>query len=244
MRSEQGAMTTTGSMSAADIRARVLYQDGDVLVIDKPYGLPVHYGTKTTDHLELYLPYLTDGRPDAPRLAHRLDKDTAGCLVLARDAAAAARIGDLFLAGKVAKTYWAVVEGRPRGNVGTIDMPLLKVRIPGTSKVVVDLEGKPALTEWRLLGSNGRLSWLELHPRTGRMHQIRAHCAYSGMPLLGDPIYGAQMPAPTGLHLLARAVSFNFAGEKLVSAVAEPPPHMAQTLGTIADMSLSYTNPP
>ncbi|MDG5494421.1 RNA pseudouridine synthase [Niveispirillum sp. BGYR6] len=221
------------ALTAADMRARVLYRDDHVLVIDKPYGLPVHYGTKTTDHLELYLPHLTDDRDEPPRLAHRLDKDTAGCLVLARDAAAAARIGDLFLAGKVAKTYWAVVEGRPKGDTGSIDMPLLKVRIPGTSKVVVDLAGKPALTDWRLLASHGGLSWLELHPRTGRMHQIRAHCAYMGMPLLGDPIYGAQMPPQTGLHLLARAVQFNFSAEAPVSAVAEPPPHMAQTLAKI-----------
>jgi tRNA pseudouridine32 synthase/23S rRNA pseudouridine746 synthase len=232
-------MIAPASMTEADMRARVLYGDADVLVIDKPYGLPVHYGTKTTDHLERYLHHLSDGRSEAPRLAHRLDKDTAGCLVLARDAMAAARIGDLFLAGKVTKTYWAVVEGRPRGNAGTIDMPLLKVRIPGTSKVVVDLDGKPALTDWRLLGSNGRLSWLELHPRTGRMHQIRAHCAYSGMPLLGDPIYGALMPPQTSLHLLARAVEFTFAADRRVSAVAEPPQHMAQTLVTIADVSLS-----
>lgn len=239
MPSERSVMMATGSMTPADIRARVLYRDDDVLVIDKPYGLPVHYGTKTTDHLELYLPHLADDRPEPPRLAHRLDKDTAGCLVLARDAVAAARIGDLFLAGNVAKTYWAVVEGCPRNECGTIDMPLLKVRIPGTSKVVVDLLGKPALTDWRLLGSNGKLSWLELHPRTGRMHQIRAHCAYFGMPLLGDPIYGAQMPPSTGLHLLARAVSFPFAGEKLVTAVAEPPPHMAQTLAKMVDRPLS-----
>ncbi|MQP67781.1 RNA pseudouridine synthase [Niveispirillum sp. SYP-B3756] len=223
------------ALTAADMRARVLYRDDHVLVIDKPYGLPVHYGTKTTDHLELYLPHLTDEREEPPRLAHRLDKDTAGCLVLARDAAAAARIGDLFLAGKVAKTYWAVVEGRPKGDAGSIDMPLLKVRIPGTSKVVVDLAGKPALTDWRLLASDDRLSWLELHPRTGRMHQIRAHCAYMGMPLLGDPIYGAQMPPQTGLHLMARGVHFAFSAEIHVSAVAEPPPHMAQTLEKIVN---------
>lgn len=213
---------------------RVLHRDARVLVIDKPYGLPVHYGTKTIDHLERYLPQLADCGEEPPRLAHRLDKDTAGCLVLARDADAAARLGALFLAGRVAKTYWAVVEGRPRTTSGTIDLPLLKVRIPGSSKVVVDLAGKPAMTRWRLLASDGRLSWLELHPVTGRMHQIRAHCAYWGLPLLGDPIYGAQQPPPLPLHLLARRVVLPaLPGGVPVDATAPPPGAMARTLNQL-----------
>lgn len=220
--------------TADDIRGRVLYRDEDVLILDKPAGLPVHYGTKTTEHLEEYLPIVAFERPEPPRLAHRLDKDTAGCLVLARDAEAAARLGRLFLTGRVAKTYWAVVEGRPPAEAGRIDLPLLKVHIPGMSKVVVTPEGKPALTDWRVLGGDGRLTLIELNPRTGRMHQLRAHCAYSGFPILGDAIYGAELPPSAPLHLLARAVSFPWGPDGArAGATARPPPHMAATLAAI-----------
>lgn len=218
--------------TAEEIRARVLYRDDGVLILDKPPGLSVHYGTKTVEHLEQYLPWVAFGKPEPPRLAHRLDKDTAGCLVLARTAEAAAQLGRLFLRGAVAKTYWAVAQGRPPADIGTIDLPLMKVQIPGMSKVVVTPEGKPALTDWRVLAGDGRLTLLELTPRTGRMHQLRAHCAYSGFPILGDPIYGADLPAPVPLHLLARAVSFPWEGGH-AGATAEPPPHMAATIGTL-----------
>jgi len=216
--------------SAEEMRARVLYLGDDVMVLDKPYGLPVHFGTKTVEDLEQFLPHVQFGMPDPPRLVHRLDKDTSGCLVLARTAEAAGRLGHHFQRGAVDKTYWAVVIGRPPGDAGCIDMPLLKVTIPGCSKVVVTPEGKPALTDWRLLGTDGRLSLLELKPRTGRMHQLRAHCAYSGWPMLGDPIYGPERPPPVGLHLLARAVSVQDGppGTPPVAAQAEPPGHMAE----------------
>lgn len=215
-----------------EIRARVLVEAADLLVLDKPPGLPVHFGTKTTDDLDRYLPLLALGRQEPPKLAHRLDKDTAGCLVLARDAAAAARMGKLFLSGQVRKTYWAVVLGRPPADAGQIDLPLMKVHIPGCSKVVVDPSGKPALTDWRLLGTDGRLSLLELNPRTGRMHQLRAHLSVSAMPILGDPIYGAELPPAQPLHLLARAVAIPWPGAEggWVEATAEPPPHMAAAI--------------
>ncbi len=215
--------------TAEEMRARVLYRDDGVLILDKPPGLSVHYGTKTVEHLEQYLPWVAFDMPEPPRLAHRLDKDTAGCLVLARTAETAAQLGRLFLTGRVSKTYWAVVLGRPPGDAGQIDMPLLKVHIPGMSKVVVTPAGKPALTDWRVLAGDGRLTLLELTPRTGRMHQLRAHCAYSGFPILGDPIYGPELPPPVPLHLLARAVSFPWAGG-VATAEAAPPPHMAATI--------------
>lgn len=219
-------------LSVEEMQARVLYQDERVIILDKPYGLPVHFGTRTIDHLELYLPLIQGDRPAPPRLAHRLDKDTAGCLVLARDAEAAARLGAMFLDGRVRKTYWAVVLGGPRGGAGTIDLPLEKVWVPGGSKMIADMAGKPALTRWKLLGRAQGLSLLELYPRTGRMHQLRAHCAYMAMPILGDPIYGAERPSPVPLHLLAHTIRFpslDGAGTE-ISATARPPPHMAATL--------------
>lgn len=220
------------SYTAQEMRARVLYEDERVLIIDKPYGLPVHFGTKTTDHLELYLPLIQGDRPEPPRLAHRLDKDTAGCLVLARDAEAAARLGAMFLDGRVRKTYWAVVLGGPKTETGVIDLPLEKVWVPGGSKMVLDVAAKPALTRWKRLGAAQGLSLLELYPRTGRMHQLRAHCAYMAMPILGDRIYGAEMPPPAALHLLARSICFpslDGSGSE-ITATALPPPHMAATL--------------
>lgn len=223
--------------TAEQIRARVLHRDEAALILDKPPGLSVHYGTKTVEHLEQYLPWVAFDKPEPPRLAHRLDKDTSGCLVLARDAEAAARLGRLFLNGRVSKTYWAVVLGGPAAMTGQIDLPLMKVHIPGMSKVVVTPDGKPALTDWRVLGQGGGLALLELTPRTGRMHQLRAHCAYSGFPILGDPIYGPEQPPPVPLHLLARAVSFPWdcAGGR-AAAIADPPPHMAATLRTLEMM--------
>ncbi|MFM2043011.1 MAG: hypothetical protein RLY86_1587 [Pseudomonadota bacterium] len=218
--------------TAAAMRARILHSDDDLLILDKPPGLPVHYGTKVTDHLELYLPDLALPGGEVPRLVHRLDKDTSGCLVLARSAEVAARMATLFARGRVGKTYWAVVQGRPRGQAGQIDLPLMKVQIPGCSKVVVTPAGKPALTDWRLLGTDGRLSWLELHPRTGRMHQLRAHCAALAMPMLGDPIYGGEQPPPVPLHLHAREIRLPLgpADTAPLIAIAPPPAHMAALL--------------
>ncbi|OYQ33682.1 hypothetical protein CHU95_15100 [Niveispirillum lacus] len=220
------------SYDTEQMQRRVLYQDDRVIILDKPYGLPVHFGTRTKDHLELYLPLIQGDRPEPPRLAHRLDKDTAGCLVLARDAEAAARLGAMFLEGRVHKTYWAVVQSGPRTDGGVIDLPLGKVWVPGGSKVVVDVTAKPALTRWKTLGWADDRALLELSPRTGRMHQLRAHCAYMAMPILGDPIYGADRPAPVPLHLLARSIRFpNLDGSGTeITATAPLPPHMTATL--------------
>jgi tRNA pseudouridine32 synthase / 23S rRNA pseudouridine746 synthase len=222
-------------LTAEQMQARVLYRDSDIIIINKPWGLPVHYGTKTTVDLEQFLPYIAFDSDEPPRLVHRLDKDTSGCLVLARHADAAARLGRLFLAGKVSKTYWAIVEGRREssdaiGGQGRFDLPLLKVRIPGTSKMVADPAGKPSLTDWRLLSADAGLQWLELAPRTGRMHQLRAHTAYSGTPILGDPLYGSLQPPVERLHLLARAVRITLPDGRVVQATAPPPDHMAGIL--------------
>ncbi len=222
------------SYTAQEMRDRVLYEDERVIILNKPYGLQVHYGTKCTDHLELYLPLIQGDRPEPPRLAHRLDKETAGCLVLARDVEAAARLGAMFLDGRVRKTYWAVTIGGPTVVEGVIDLPLGKVRVPGTSKMVVDVTAKPALTRWKRLGQSDGLSHMELYPRTGRMHQLRAHCAYMAMPILGDRIYGAEMPPPVPLHLLARSIRFpSLDGAGDIIATAPPPPHMAETLAAM-----------
>lgn len=222
-------------MTPEALRARILHEDPEVFVIDKPAGLAVHKAGRITDHLELYLPALAgpDGAP--PRLAHRLDRDTAGCLVLGRTGWALKRLGVLFAAGRVDKSYWAVSEGVPPDETGTIDLPLLKsLRIPdrpGSWTIGPDPAGQPAVTDYRVLGTADGRAWLELTPRTGRTHQIRVHCAAIGCPLVGEPVYGPERRPPGDLHLLARTIGFALEFNRApVTAVAPPPPHMRAAL--------------
>ena len=224
------------AMTPDSLRARVLHQDELCFVIDKPAGLAVHKAGRITDHLELYLPFLAEPDGEPPKLAHRLDRDTAGCLILGRTPWALKRFGQMFAAGHVEKTYWAVADGIPATESGVIDLPLLKRIEPGASRsswtILPDPAGQPAVTEYRVLGTgaDGR-SWLELRPRTGRTHQIRVHCAAIGCPLVGEPFYGPERLPPGNLHLLARSVAFRMAFEHAaVSAVAPAPAHMRDAL--------------
>ncbi|WP_371304261.1 RluA family pseudouridine synthase [Azospirillum sp. B510] len=230
----------SASLSAGQLRARVLHRDELCFVIDKPAGLAVHKAGRITDHLELYLPHLAEADGEPPKLAHRLDRDTAGCLILGRTPWALKRFGQMFAAGHVEKTYWAVADGVPEAGSGVIDLPLLKRIEPkspsgaGRSSwtILPDPAGQPAVTEYRVLGTaaDGRC-WLELRPRTGRTHQIRVHCAAIGCPLVGEPFYGPERRPPGALHLLARSVAFRMAFEHAaVSAVAPAPEHMRDAL--------------
>jgi tRNA pseudouridine32 synthase/23S rRNA pseudouridine746 synthase len=202
----------------------LLFRDPRFVVIDKPAGLPVHPGPSGAPSVEDWFPVLSRRR-DGPWLVHRLDADTAGCLVIALRKAALLAAQALFAAGAVRKTYWAVVTGEVGGDSGTVDAPLRRVSDRGGWRMVVDAGGQPAVTDWRVLGRGAGLSWLELRPRTGRTHQIRVHCASLGHPLLGDERYGA---AAGRLHLLARAVHVPL--DPPVDAVAEPPAHMLAAL--------------
>lgn len=199
-----------------------------MLVIDKPAGLAVHASGRTDNHLGLHLDQLRFGLPVAPELAHRLDRDTSGCLVLGRHHRALRRLGALFANRRVEKTYWAVVEGAPPGDSGTIDQPLAKLGPPWNWRVKVAPSGQPALTDWRLLGRGGGVSWIECRPRTGRTHQLRVHLAALGCPIVGDAVYGRSGP-----HLLlhARAVAVPlYPGRAPIAVVAPVPPHLAGAL--------------
>jgi RluA family pseudouridine synthase len=176
-----------------------------VLVLDKPAGLPVHAGPRGGASLEDWLPDLAFGKKRIPQPAHRLDTDTAGCLVLGRTKPALAELGAIFAAGRADKNYWAVVLGGPKGQQGRIDLALRKTSTAAHGwRIEPHPEGQAATTIWRVLGRGDGLCWLELRPKTGRTHQLRVHCAALGFPILGDPFYGT--PAPGGLHLLARAI--------------------------------------
>ena len=210
----------------ADPLARLLHQDAEVLILDKPSGLAVHRGPRGGASIEVWLPALAMGKRRLPQPAHRLDTDTAGCLVLGRTKPMLAELGAIFAAGRAAKTYWAVVRGAPPHPAGTVDAPLLK---RSTAKdgwwMAVDAAGQPARTAWRVLGTAAGLTWLELRPKTGRTHQLRVHCAHLGCPILGDARYGG---GEGRLHLLARAITLPL--DPPLAATAPPPPHMRAAL--------------
>lgn len=209
---------------------RVLYRDGLVLVIDKPAGIAVHQGPGGGPHLEHWFPLLRFGLPRPPALAHRLDRDTSGCLVLGRHPKALRRLGRLFSKGRVEKVYWAVVAGVPAEPEGRVENRLFK-QTRGTGwRMIADPAGQLAVTDYRVLGASGARSWLELRPRTGRTHQIRVHCATIGCPVAGDPVYGPpEQDEPMMLH--ARSISLPLYPAKPPIAVAAPvPPHMLAAL--------------
>src|SRR4029453_7163890 len=179
-------------MTAEEIVARVLYRDALMLVIDKPAGFAVHKGPKGGESLEDYFDALRFGLPRAPALAHRLDRDTSGCLVLGRHRKALAELGRLFKTGHIGKTYWAVVAGGPTESEGRIELPLGRKDATRGWWMKQDPSGQPAATTWKGAGrTSGEtidpaqggegapqpLTWLALEPLTGRTHQLRVHCA-------------------------------------------------------------------
>jgi tRNA pseudouridine32 synthase/23S rRNA pseudouridine746 synthase/23S rRNA pseudouridine1911/1915/1917 synthase len=213
-----------------ELAERILYRDGLVLVLDKPAGIAVHPGPARGPHLEHWFPLLRFGFPNPPALAHRLDRDTSGCLVLGRHPKALRRLGRLFSEGKVEKTYWAVVIGIPKEPDGRIETGLVKTARGTGWRMLVDPAGQRAVTDYRVLASGGGRSWLELKPRTGRTHQIRVHCATLGCPVVGDPVYGD--PNETRAMLLhARAIALPLYPAKPPVAVTAPvPEHMLAAL--------------
>jgi RluA family pseudouridine synthase len=233
------AVTVSFALSPEELRARVLYRDALMLILDKPPGLPVHAGSGGGPTLEAGFDALKFDCAERPGLAHRLDRDTSGCLVLGRTRSALKQLGHLFGEGRVEKLYWAIVEGVPDTPEGRIDLPLLKqdeerhswrMKAAGPGE-----DGQEASTEYRVLAEGGGRSWLALRPLTGRTHQIRVHCAASGFPVAGDWIYGGS-PAPrrpkdTALFLHARAIRVPLYWKKPpIEAEAPPPPHMRAAL--------------
>jgi tRNA pseudouridine32 synthase / 23S rRNA pseudouridine746 synthase len=232
-------------MTAEEIVTRVLYRDALMLVIDKPAGFAVHKGPKGGESLEDYFGALRFGLPRAPALAHRLDRDTSGCLVLGRHRKALAELGRLFKTGHIGKTYWAVVAGGPSEEEGRIELPLGRKDATRGWWMKHDPAGQPAATTWTVLGrSHGvaapadRVSgaagttWLALEPLTGRTHQLRVHCAAMGWPMLGDSVYGgAPRVGGRGLHLHAREVVVPLYKNRAAIRVSAPvPPHMEAAL--------------
>jgi tRNA pseudouridine32 synthase/23S rRNA pseudouridine746 synthase len=234
----------TAGLSAEEIQSRVLYRDGLMLVIDKPAGLPVHRGPKGGANLEASFDALRFGLPRPPVLAHRLDRDTSGCLVLGRHRKATASLGLLFKHGRISKTYWAVVEGGPAEDEGTIDMPLGRLNAERGWWQKPDPEGQTAVTNWKVLGRGGGHTWLALEPVTGRTHQLRVHAVAMGWPIVGDNIYGTQASlrrlrneqyiprcGEPSLHLHSREIGVPISKNKEpVRVVAPAPAHLHERL--------------
>lgn len=216
-----------------DIAARVLHRDGMMLVINKPPGLAVHKGPKGGETLADHLDALRFGLPNAPELAHRLDKDTSGCLVLGRHRKALADLGKAFADGTVGKTYMAVVRGVPGEPRGRIELKLAKRSPTRGWWMAVDPRGQEAITEWAMIAQGEGLAVLALSPLTGRTHQLRVHLDAIGHPILGDSIYGGASRLPGGpiLHLHSRrAVIPQKKGRDPVDVRAPLPAHMRATL--------------
>jgi tRNA pseudouridine32 synthase/23S rRNA pseudouridine746 synthase len=201
----------------------VLFIDGEAIVIDKPAGLAVHPGSKTRESLEDYLRHLRFGFQRPPLPVHRLDRDTSGCLLLARNPKAHKRFQRAFEDKKVTKTYLAVLDGVPEAEEGEIDMPLAKVSSAAEGwRMVPDEKGKAALSRWRKVAVKDGRAVLLFSPETGRTHQLRVHAASGlGIPIAGDPVYGAGR-GPMLLHALSLRMERE--GKKPVEAQAPLPP--------------------
>jgi 23S rRNA pseudouridine955/2504/2580 synthase len=206
--------STIDSEDRRVLRSRILYENNELIVIDKPAGMAVQGGTGQRRHVDGLSSVLVAGNEPPPKLVHRLDKDTSGVLLLAKSAKAARRLGREFKMGKVRKTYWAVVVGVPALAAGIIENGLEKRAVAGGERViVVSNRGRPARTRYKILDQSGSLATLlALYPETGRTHQLRVHCLGLGTPILGDGKYGGRksflpdLPAARRLHLHARSM--------------------------------------
>jgi tRNA pseudouridine32 synthase/23S rRNA pseudouridine746 synthase len=209
---------------------RVLFLDGEALVIDKPAGLPVDPPRDGSISLENHLSNLTFGFRRWPHAVHRLDRDTSGCLLLSRNPKAHARLQQAFEAGAVTKRYVAILDGVPEGEGGEIDLPLGKVSTAAAGwRMTRDPAGKASRTAWTLLRVQDGRALVEFRPATGRTHQIRVHALEGlGIPVVGDPTYGT--PDKAGMMLHAATLIVPRAGKPDVLAEA-PWPERFRLLG-------------
>jgi tRNA pseudouridine32 synthase/23S rRNA pseudouridine746 synthase len=230
-------------MTPEEMMSRLLYRDGLMLVIDKPAGMAVHRGSpnskdRNRESIEDHFDALRFGLPRPPALAHRLDRDTSGCLILGRHRKALAELGKLFRNGLIDKTYWAIVEGGPDADQGTIDLPLGRLDDKIGWWMKHDPAGQPAMTKWKVMGrtsgdlASGQLTWLSLDLLTGRTHQIRVHCAETGWPVVGDGIYGhAPRHGGPPLQLHAREIAVPlYKNRDPIRVTAPVPAHMRERL--------------
>jgi 23S rRNA pseudouridine955/2504/2580 synthase len=230
----------------AFLKSITLYEDKDVLVLNKPMGLAVQGGSGTKRHVDGLLEALRDEEDQKPRLVHRLDKDTAGCLVVAKTRFAATTLAKSFRSRSARKIYWALVAGVPRVKQGRVSTYLAKEESgEGDARMRIVQHGDEgashALTYYALVDQAARkLAWLSLKPVTGRTHQLRAHMAHIGHPIVGDPKYfdveNWELPGgiQNRLHLLARRIVIPHPRTgKPIDVTAPLPPHMQQSFNLL-----------
>ncbi len=235
----------------ATAEAMVIVQTPAAIVLNKPPGLATQGGTKTTAHVDGLLDaFMGEGDP-RPRLVHRLDKDTSGVLLIARTPGSAAFFSRRFSGRSAKKVYWALVAGVPDVAHGMIEAALAKQPGTGGEKMHVDEEnGQPAKTRYRMIERAGNAAaWLELEPLTGRTHQLRAHMAAIGHPIVGDGKYGGQEAFLTGsisrkMHLHARRLIIDHPNGNKLDVTADLPEHFAASMAQLGfDESLSDASP-
>ncbi len=231
------------SSDAEMLRSLVIYEDAQIIALNKPHGLAVQGGSGTVKHIDQLSRALVPDTAEKPRLVHRLDRDTSGVLVLAKSIKAANELGKLFRSRELEKIYWAVTIGTPHPRDGEIRGWMIKSTGPGQDKEKMRAaqqseEGAVhAVTQYSVIADAGqKAAWVALKPETGRTHQLRFHMAEIGCAIVGDRKYTCDRPAPTGLasglHLHARALRVPIGG-KMIELVADLPPHMQESFDVL-----------
>ena len=253
-----GALSDAEQKTLAALKAMTLYEDDDVLVLNKPAGLAVQGGSGTTRHIDQMLEVMRDARGQKPRLVHRLDKETSGCLLIAKTRFAATELTGAFRHRSARKIYWALVAGVPKPKQGRISTYLAKEEGEEDTIMRIAAHGDEgashAVTYYAVVeAAASKLAWVSLKPVTGRTHQLRAHMAHIGHAILGDPKYFTKenWELPGGLqnrlHLLARRIVIPHPRGGVIDVTAPLPPHMLQSwnlLGLEADRFDPIENAP
>jgi 23S rRNA pseudouridine955/2504/2580 synthase len=217
----------------------ILHEDRDIYVLNKPSGYAVQGGTKTHQHLDGLLMGLGVELGERPLLVHRLDRDTSGIIVIAKRRSVAAALGKLFATRAVKKTYWAIAKGVPKPPQGRIEVALIKAKGPEGDRMRASKQGEEedeqrAVTHYAVIDKAPPIAaWVSLKPVTGRQHQLRAHMAHIGTPIMGDEKYGGLDDMPEGLpkklHLHARRIVFPHPREGIIDISAPLPEHMLES---------------
>jgi 23S rRNA pseudouridine955/2504/2580 synthase len=231
-------------------QSMVIHEDNDIFVLNKPAGFAVQGGTKTFQHLDGLLMGLGVELGERPLLVHRLDRDTSGVIVVAKRRAVAAALGKLFATRNVQKTYWALTKGVPKPPQGKIDVALIKAKGPDGDRMRASKDGEEddeqkAVTQYAVIDkASNVVAWLSLKPMTGRQHQLRAHCAHIGTPILGDNKYDGDVDMPEGiankLHLHARRLVFPHPRGGEVDITAPLPKHMIESFKSLGFDAARY----
>jgi 23S rRNA pseudouridine955/2504/2580 synthase len=251
-------LSEAAAKTLSTLKDMILFEDADVMVLNKPAGLAVQGGSGTTRHIDLMLEVMRDAKGQKPRLVHRLDKDTAGCLVVAKTRFAATALTGSFRHRSARKIYWALVAGVPKPKQGRISTYLAKEEGEEDTIMRVAAHGDEgashAVTYYAVVETSAqKLAWVSLKPVTGRTHQLRAHMAHIDHAIVGDPKYfnkeNWQLPGglQKKLHLLARRIVIPHPRGGVIDVTAPLPPHMLQSwnlLGLEADRFDPIENAP